>query len=228
MRGAAFGAIRTSSSIPTWAWLVISVVVVAVFCGCGWREPSSELRRSSAGDAVAEKPNKAGQSWPASFGFGDSASPERIAAWDIDVGPDGRGLPPGRGTAVEGAVVYAQNCAVCHGATGVEGPDDRLVARIPDDAFPFGESLEAREAKAIGSYWPYATTLWDYTYRAMPQTAPGSLSADEVYAVTAFLLYRNQIIGEEDVIDAETLPRVVMPARDRFVPDDRAEFQEVH
>lgn len=151
---------------------------------------------------------------PARFGFGAEASEARVAMWDIDVRSDGAGLPPGAGTVEEGRVVFESLCVECHGATGVEGPNDRLVGRDP-----WGETGPA--AQTIGSYWPYATTLFDYLRRAMPHLTPGLLSSDQTYAVIAYLLYLNEIVPEDAVMDAETLPAVVMPARDRFVPDDR-------
>lgn len=153
------------------------------------------------------------------LGLGRAATPQEIQAWDIDVRPDGTGLPPGRGTASQGAVIYGRKCAACHGRTGVEGPFDRLVGREPRQGFPFGR--DPRLVRTVGNYWPYATTLYDYVNRAMPLTAPGSLKADEVYGLVAFLLWRNEIIADTAVMDAQTLPRVVMPARDRFVVDDR-------
>lgn len=156
---------------------------------------------------------KASQEPPERFGFGTPASPERIAAWDVDVRPDGEGLPPGSGTVAEGAQVYRMQCVACHGETGVEGPNDRLVGREPWEDFP--------TTRTVGNYWPWATTLFDYMVRAMPQHYPGSLSADETYAVIAWLLWRNEIIPEDAVMDRTTLPAVVMPARDRFVPDNR-------
>jgi mono/diheme cytochrome c family protein len=156
---------------------------------------------------------------PASFGFGRPATPSEIAAWDIDVRPDGAGLPPGRGTPTDGSPVYAARCASCHGKTGKEGPNDILVGRVPDDAFPFGR--DPRVPKTIGSYWPYATTVFDYVRRAMPADVPGSLTDNEVYGITAYLLYLNGLIPSGAVIDASSLPKVMMPARDRFVPDPR-------
>jgi mono/diheme cytochrome c family protein len=156
---------------------------------------------------------------PASFGFGRPATPSEIAAWDIDVRPDGMGLPPGRGTSADGAPVYAARCASCHGRTGKEGPNDILVGRLPGDAFPFGR--DPRFPKTIGNYWPYATTLFDYVRRAMPADVPGSLTDTEVYAITAYLLFLNDLIPAGAVIDATSLPKVMMPARDRFVPDPR-------
>lgn len=160
---------------------------------------------------------------PPTFGFGRSATAPEIAAWDIDVRPDGLGLPPGSGTAQAGAAVYAARCAMCHGATGSEArwPYPRLVGREPRQGFPFGR--DPRLVKTVGNYWPFATTLYDYINRAMPANAPGSLTPDEVYGVVAYVLWRNEIIADTAVIDARTLPQVVMPARDRFVVDDRGD-----
>lgn len=204
-------------------WVPVPLMVCLICFGCG---ESAQESVSRAAVQVDIRTDTTG--WPSTFGFGRPASPERIAAWDIDVRPDGEGLPPGSGTVAQGESLYAQQCAACHGATGIEGPNNRLVGRVPDDGFPFGESLETWENKTIGGYWPYATTLWDYTYRAMPQNAPGSLTPDEVYALTAFLLHRNEIIPEDAIVNAETLPRVEMPARERFITDDRLRYLEVH
>jgi S-disulfanyl-L-cysteine oxidoreductase SoxD len=156
---------------------------------------------------------------PATFGIGRPATPADIAPLDIDVGPDGVGLPPGRGTAAEGAPVFASRCASCHGKTGKEGPNDVLVGRLPGDSFPFAQ--DARTPKTIGSYWPYATTVFDYIRRAMPPDAPGSLKDNEVYALVAYLLVQNELVPADAVIDAASLPKVKMPARDHFVPDKR-------
>lgn len=165
---------------------------------------------------------------PERFGFGRAATHDEIALLDIDVMPDGTGLPAGSGSVSEGKAVYALKCAACHGATGVEGPNDRLVGRLPDDAFTFGDDLSVRRYKAIGSYWPYSTTLFDYIRRAMPQTAPGSLQDNEVYALTAYLLHLNDLIDDDAIMNQENLPAVKMPARNHFVPDDRLDFNEVH
>lgn len=164
---------------------------------------------------------------PATFGFGRPATGDEIKAWDIDVMPDGTGLPPGSGTPSQGAVVYAGRCAVCHGKTGTEAPwpIPRLVGREPRQGFPFGR--DPRLVRTIGNYWPYATTLYDYINRAMPVNAPGSLKPDEVYGLVAFLLWRNEIIGDTAVMNARTLPRVVMPAHDRFVVDNRRGGPEI-
>jgi len=160
-----------------------------------------------AGPAQAQLP---------SYGVGRPPTPEEIRAWDIAVGPDGAELPPGEGTAVSGKPVYDAKCAACHGATGREGPQDVLVGGQ-------GSLATAKPLKTIGSYWPYATTVYDYIYRAMPFTQPESLTAAEVYGVTAYLLYLNGIIGERDLIDRRTLPQVRIPNRHGFVPDPRPE-----
>ena len=174
--------------------------------------------------ALAQPPSPAGSGGsgakaPATFGIGRPATPAEIAALDIDVGPDGAGLPAGRGTAVDGAPIYAARCASCHGKTGKEGPNDVLVGRLTGDAFPFAK--DPRAPKTIGSYWPYATTVFDYIRRAMPPDKPGSLRDDEVYNLVAFLLAANELIPQDAVVDAASLPKVKMPARDHFVPDTR-------
>jgi cytochrome c len=166
----------------------------------------------------AQAPNKPAAP-PASFGIGRPATPADIAKWDIDIRPDGSGLPPGQGTPAEGATLYATRCAMCHGKTGREGPNDVLVGRVPGDGFPF--SRDPKLPHTIGNYWPYATTLFDYIRRAMPPEKPGSLQDSEVYALVAHLLALNELIPMDASMDATTLPKVKMPARDRFVPDTR-------
>ena len=150
---------------------------------------------------------------------------EEISRWDVDVGPDGEGLPSGSGSVAEGRALYARQCERCHGIGGRGGPFDVLAEREDDDAFPF--AIDPSAVRTIGSYWPYATTLFDYTRRAMPQDRPGSLSDDEVYALTAYLLHLNQLLDAEGRLDRESLPQIVMPARDRFVPDDRRGGPEI-
>jgi S-disulfanyl-L-cysteine oxidoreductase SoxD len=142
-------------------------------------------------------------------GLGEPLSPEQVDAVSFTVMPDGEGLPTGSGTAKAGAAVYQQHCAACHGAEGEGTLNDRLVGGR-------GTIHSALPVKTVGSYWPYATTVFDYIRRAMPYTAPGSLSDDEVYALTAFLLFKNDIVAEDDVLDAQTLPKVRMPNRDNF------------
>lgn len=155
---------------------------------------------------------------PRAYGLGRPATEAEIRTWDIDVAPSGEGLPPGRGTVKQGAQVYAAKCAACHGSTGTEGPHDRLVG---------GQNTLATSnpIKTVGSYWPYATTLYDYIRRAMPFDAPQSLSADEVYSVVAWLLHQNGILVEDMVTDARTLPQIRMPNRDGFIPDPRPDVQ---
>jgi cytochrome c len=142
--------------------------------------------------------------------LGMEVKPEEIAAWDITILPDGSGLPPGSGTAAEGGAIYFARCAGCHGAKGMEGPADRLVGGI-------GTLASKKPVKTVGSYWPFATTLFDYIRRAMPYNAPRSLSNDEVYAVSAYLFFLNGIIDPEVLMDAKTLPQVKMPNRHGFV-----------
>jgi len=167
--------------------------------------------RASAGRPAAATPKP--------YGIGRAASPDEIKKLDIDVRPDGRGLPPGRGTAGDGAIIYAKKCASCHGKTGEGATFDRLVATDSGKNFDF--AINAKLPRAVGNYWPYATTLYDYTYRAMPFTQPGSLTPDETYALVAYILALNKIVPDEAVIDQASLPKVMMPARDRFVIDNR-------
>jgi cytochrome c len=134
---------------------------------------------------------------------------------DLTVLPDGTGLPPGQGTARQGATLYAQQCAACHGDKG-EGRGD-----FPALAGGRGSLAGDKPVLTVGSYWPYATTLWDYINRAMPYTDAGTLSADGVYAVTAYVLYLNAIVSERKVLDRETLPRIRMPNRDGFIDGSR-------
>ena len=157
---------------------------------------------------------------PAGFGFGKPATPAQIAALDIDVRPDGKGLPKGSGNATEGKTIYQQKCAACHGATGTEGPNDRLVV---------GDTTKGggRRIRAIGNYWPYATTVFDYIRRAMPFNQPGSLTDQEVYSLTAYLLNANGLWDEKTSLNAKNLPKIKMPARDHFVPDDRRDGPEI-
>jgi S-disulfanyl-L-cysteine oxidoreductase SoxD len=147
--------------------------------------------------------------------FGQPIAPQDAATWDISIGPDGAGLPGGRGTVAQGEAVYAAKCQACHGEKGAGRPNDQLVGGMG--------TLEAGKApvKTVGSYWPYATTLFDYVRRAMPWNQPKSLTDDEVYAVSAYILNLNGIIGPNDVMDAQTLPQVRMPNRDGFIPFPR-------
>jgi cytochrome c len=132
---------------------------------------------------------------------------------------DGRGLPTGTGTAADGATIYAAKCASCHGPKGEGGSAERLVGRNAKDDFGFATNSSL--VRTVGSYWPYATTLYDYTSRAMPFQQPGTLTANETYSLVAYLLFLNGVITEDAAMNQSSLPKVVMPGRDRFVPDNR-------
>jgi S-disulfanyl-L-cysteine oxidoreductase SoxD len=142
--------------------------------------------------------------------LGREATQAEIAGWDISVAPDGSGLPPGSGTAAAGASVYAAKCQSCHGEKGAGKPNDQLVG---------GQSTLASPApvRTIGSYWPYATTVFDYVRRSMPYQQPQSLTNDEVYGLTAYLLHLNGLVGQDEVMNARTLPQIRMPNRANFI-----------
>src|SRR3989441_6733570 len=147
--------------------------------------------------------------------LGRAATPEEIAAWDISIGPDGVGLPPGSGTPKQGEAVYAAKCVACHGEKGAGKPNDQLVGgrgTLGGDQAP---------VKTVGSFWPYATTIFDYVRRAMPLNESKSLTNDEAYAVVAYILQLNGVIGQSDTIDAQTLRKVKMPNQDGFVTFSR-------
>ncbi len=148
------------------------------------------------------------------LGIGQHASASQIASWDIDIAPDGRNLPPGSGSVAQGLEIYRSQCAGCHGADGKGGVGERLVGGQ-------GTLATANPIKTVGSYWPYATTLFDYIRRAMPMNAPQSLSADQVYAVSAYVLYLNGLVPQDAVLSAATLPEIRMPNRDGFSGDPR-------
>ena len=153
------------------------------------------------------------------FGFGSAATNEEIEGWDIDILPDGTGLPKGSATVAEGKELYAKYGAPFHGADG-EGTDaaPRLVGGI-------GSLDTDAPVKTVGSYWPYATSVFDYIRRAMPASGPQTLTVDEYYGLTAWVLWANGIISENDVLDQDTLPRIVMPNRDGFVGDPRPDVE---
>jgi cytochrome c len=143
--------------------------------------------------------------------LGKPISQEDLASWDISIGPDGAGLPPGSGTVKQGETVFAAKCQACHGEKGAGRPNDRLVGgqgSLPGDKPPI---------KTIGSYWPYATTLFDYIRRAMPFNESKSLTNDEVYGVVAYLLNLNGVIAEGETMNAQSLPKVTMPNHDGFI-----------
>src|ERR1700676_2894239 len=150
----------------------------------------------------------------AKYAVGRAPTPEEVKAWDISVAPDGTGLPEGSGTAVQGKEVYSSKCAKCHGGQGQGGDDAPLVGGQ-------GTLRSPKPLKTVGSYWPYATTVWDYINRAMPFNQPGLLKPPEVYAVVAYILNLNGIVGNDQVMDAKSLPKVKMPNRNGFVADPR-------
>jgi S-disulfanyl-L-cysteine oxidoreductase SoxD len=152
-----------------------------------------------------------GASASESYGIGRPATAEEIAGWDIDVAPDGAGLPPGRGSVHEGQAIFARRCSFCHGPQGEGKPMDQL-------AGGFGTIFEVKPQKTVGSFWPYATTLFDYVRRAMPFDTPQSLTPDEIYAVSAYVLFLNHLVPEDAVLDAQTLPKIAMPNHAGFVP----------
>ena len=141
--------------------------------------------------------------------LGKPISPADIAPWDISILPDGTGLPPGSGTPAQGAPIFAQKCSACHGENGKGG--------IAAPVTPYAPRATLDGGKTIANFWPYATTLFDFIRRAMPYNKPHSLSDPEVYALTAYLLRLNNLIGDNDVIDAKSLPKVKMPNRDNFI-----------
>ncbi|WP_284736040.1 c-type cytochrome [Dongia deserti] len=148
------------------------------------------------------------------FGIGQRVSEAELQLWNIDVGIDGAGLPPGEGSVQAGKAIYETKCVACHGAEGLGQPMDRLAGGQ-------GTLKSAKPVKTIGSYWPYATTVFDYVRRAMPLDRPQSLSPDEVYALTAYLLHLNGIVESNAIMNAQTLPMVRMPNRAAFRSDPR-------
>lgn len=152
-------------------------------------------------------------------GFGKPATSEEIRASQITVLPDGTGLPAGHGTAEQGRAVYQARCASCHGERG-QGSKD-----FPALAGGLGTLAAPDPNPTVGSYWPYATTVWDYIHRAMPYQSPGSLTSEQVYSVTAYILFMNKIVAEHQDLNKDTLPKVKMPNRNGFVPDPRPDVK---
>jgi mono/diheme cytochrome c family protein len=191
------------ASAPGAAFVILAVLVVQAFRpAVAWPAGTWPV---ATRPALAQSLN---------YGVGRTPTAAELKTIDIEVLPDGRGLPPGEGTAASGKPVYDARCASCHGPTGIEGPNDVL-------AGGGGTLTTSRPLKTVGSFWPYATTLWDYINRAMPFDRPRTLTPDEVYAVTAYVLHLSGIVEERDVLSQTTLPRVRMPNRNGFVPDPR-------
>jgi S-disulfanyl-L-cysteine oxidoreductase SoxD len=207
--------------------VTVGAVLLLSACDRGPLAERAERRQQALGGKLPADVKPAPEP-PARFEVGRAAAAGEIAAWDVDIGPSGVGLPQGRGTHAEGATVYALKCAACHGPAGegqVGAPPmgvpaaPRLVGREPREGFGFGQ--DPKLVKTVGNYWPYATTVFDYVRRTMPLTAPGSLTNSEVYAVVAYLLAENEVIEKTAVMDSVSLPQVKMPAREKFVEDDR-------
>jgi mono/diheme cytochrome c family protein len=152
------------------------------------------------------------------YGIGRTATPAEVAGWNTDVGPDGRGLPLGSGSVSHGREVYQNQCAACHGDQGQGGVGDRLVGGQ-------GTLATSKPIRTVGSYWPYAPPLFDYIRRAMPQNAPGSLSNEDVYAVSAYILHLNGLLPADAVLDAKTMTAIKMPNRKMFVDDARPDVK---
>jgi S-disulfanyl-L-cysteine oxidoreductase SoxD len=152
------------------------------------------------------------------YGIGRAATPSEIAGWNIDVGRDGSGLPPGSGSVSRGREIFAQQCAACHGEKAEGGIGDRLAGGQ-------GTLATSNPVRTVGSYWPYAPTLFDYIRRAMPQNAPESLSNDDVYEVSAYILNLNGLVPDDATLDAKSLAAVRMPNRNMFVGDSRPDVK---
>ena len=193
----------------------VSLLSVVVLSGC------VAAASDTQGETSVTEYNSSAVRPAGYYGVGSYASDVEVAGWDIDVRPDGLGLPEGSGNAAGGEILYEDQCAVCHGSFG-EG-----VGRYPVLAGGEGTLSEPRAEKTVGSYWPYASTLWDYINRAMPFTAPESLSADEVYGITAYVLYLNDLVDYEFELNKGNLSSVEMPNKDGFFIDDRPDTANV-
>jgi mono/diheme cytochrome c family protein len=197
---------------------VLAALGVVALSACGGDVAPAAHTAAAAESYPAVREYSAGH-----FAVGRALTSAQLTAWDTDIGPEGAELPQGRGRASDGARIYAQQCAACHGAEGqgLEPLYPLLISRDPrGEGFEF--AADPTIPRSIGNYWPYATTLYDYIRRAMPLYTPGSLSADETYAVVAYLLAANAVIPDTATLDAAALRAVRMPARDKFVPDDRS------
>ncbi len=200
--------VRVSPAMPV---LLVIVIGVATIAAQQTAPAATTSPRKTAPTATARK------AAPKGPGLGVPATAAQVESADISIGPDGAELPPGSGTPAQGEAIYNTKCLACHGPQGSGVVNDRLVG---------GQGTLASQApiKTIGSYWPYATTVFDYVRRAMPYPAPHSLTDPEAYALTAYLLSLNGIIAKDAIMDAKTLPRVQMPNRGNFIlsyPDRR-------
>lgn len=192
---------------PTTAWWRVAGLLILAGCNSGGASSGA----------------------PERLGLGREVAAHEVAKLDRDVGPDGAELPPGSGTVAEGAKLFAAQCAQCHGKNGegMQGGYPELIGRPANaEGFKFGAS-EGNLDRTIGNYWPYATTVFDYVRRAMPQLTPGKLTDNEVYALTAFLLAYNDVIPKDATLDATSLRSVKMPYQGKFVPDNRRGGREI-
>jgi S-disulfanyl-L-cysteine oxidoreductase SoxD len=203
---------------PRHRALIGAVILLGI---AGLAQGTAGLAQGAAGSnegAAGSNEGAAGSTESAArYGLGRPARAEEIAAWNIDIDREGRKLPPGRGSVVRGRAVFEAQCASCHGARGEGGLGDRLVGGQ-------GTLASNTPIKTVGSFWPYAPTLFDYIRRAMPMNAPQSLSDDDVYAVSAYILNLNGLVPDDAVLDAGALGAVRMPNRDGFVPDPRPDL----
>jgi cytochrome c len=194
-----------------FVYAILSLAVAS--CGVADDKTSGEL---TVAEVLTSEDFETGH-----FSYGELATAEQIAGWDIDIRPDGLGLPPGGATAEDGEMLYEEKCASCHGSFG-EG-----VGRYPVLAGGEGSLTEARPEKTVGSFWPYASTLWDYIHRAMPFTEPESLSDTDVYAITAYVLYLNDLVEYDFELTQDNLAEIEMPNKDGFFLDDRPDVVAV-
>ncbi len=194
---------------------VMTLAAVMALAGCSEKTTNDDAVSSTA------QPVKSGTEnvEHALFGLGETATPAQIAGWDIDVRPDGLGLPEGEGSVEDGEMLYEDKCASCHGTFG-EGE-----GRWPKLAGGMGTLNQERPDKTVGSYWPYASTLWDYIRRAMPFPAPQSLTVDEVYAITAYVLNLNDLVDDDFVLSRDNFATIEMPNKDGFFIDDRPDVK---
>ena len=199
---------RSLSHYCAWIGLFSALLLILAACSPGNTDAAAD--QHTAAPAASYKGDRVGH-----FGYGEAATPEQIAGWDIDIRPDGTGLPVGSGSVEDGEWLYEDQCAECHGSFG-EG-----VGRYPVLAGGAGSLQNERPTKTVGSYWPYTSTLFDYIRRAMPFTQPASLSADDTYAITAYVLYLNDLVEDDLVLNQDNLATIRLPNEPNFVPDPR-------
>ncbi len=199
---------------------IFPAIILAVFISQGFSGKDQDISGARIVGFIQPDTIKNKPAWPQSFGLGRPATQKYIDSVNIDVRADGVGLPAGSGTVKEGQAIYLAKCLVCHSTRSA-----RVTGTAQEGAGPalITDSLSGNRVKTIGNYWPYASTVYDYINRAMPYNAPGSLTANEVYSITSYLLYANKIIPADAVMNAKTLPKVKMPAEKMFVPDDRTD-----